>query len=406
MATLHDQMESLVDSLGSYRFAARVKSDVRVLLTEIPTLIPQRGELLVITGGDVEENTLLSLKGTLPISYKGTSYNIPVELFFFQTYPQRAPRCYVRPTADMVVPPNHPCVTADGLVHMPYLSEWNGTTHNCSALAALMSVEFGEKPPVRTRRSPAPSTASYPSAAQPRVAHPAAESKPPPSYDSLRAVGGRPSYSGSDASNLSGGVGPARRDSAVRDSPEWCRQELTRRLQGKVQTVLMGTRAELDREFARQQTLRDRERAFAAAEERLGGLKARLQGQLDLCVDREVRLKAWIAASDAGGERRVEDSLALEGPHALQMVDVVAGGHAIEDALYFLDRGLGQGSIELDSFLREVRRLSRRQFMLRALAMRIGDKQEVASVDRAMRSGEEKTAAPPSYSALMAVPRT
>ena len=40
---------------------------------------------------------------------------------------------------------------------------------------------------------------------------------------------------------------------------------------------------------------------------------------------------------------------------------------AIEDAIYYLAEGLRSGIIDLDAFLKQVRQLSRRQFMLRAL---------------------------------------
>ena len=39
---------------------------------------------------------------------------------------------------------------------------------------------------------------------------------------------------------------------------------------------------------------------------------------------------------------------------------------ALEDALYYLDRALSRGAIDIESFLREVRSLARRQFLAKA----------------------------------------
>ena len=54
-----------------------------------------------------------------------------------------------------------------------------------------------------------------------------------------------------------------------------------------------------------------------------------------------------------------------------RLVDTVAEYQAIEDALYFLDRALSNGSMELASFLKEVRKLSKQQFMCQALVQKI-----------------------------------
>eukprot|EP00968_Pinguiococcus_pyrenoidosus_P021003 scaffold2659_cov275-Pinguiococcus_pyrenoidosus.AAC.2 len=84
---------------------------------------------------------------------------------------------------------------------------------------------------------------------------------------------------------------------------------------------------------------------------------------------------------------------------------------ALEDASYFLDRALGQGAISLDVFLREVRKISRRQFMHRALVLKIRQMQEAegesasaASKPPARGSSPApypSTSAPPPYSQLM-----
>ena len=58
------------------------------------------------------------------------------------------------------------------------------------------------------------------------------------------------------------------------------------------------------------------------------------------------------------------DLIALpEDTHSAQMLALSAENAAIDDCIYFLDQALVRGSIGLDVFLKEVRRLSKRQFL-------------------------------------------
>ena len=49
------------------------------------------------------------------------------------------------------------------------------------------------------------------------------------------------------------------------------------------------------------------------------------------------------------------------------MLNTHAEESAIEDTIYYMDEGLRRGVINLDAFLKQVRHLSYKQFMLRAL---------------------------------------
>lgn len=62
------------------------------------------------------------------------------------------------------------------------------------------------------------------------------------------------------------------------------------------------------------------------------------------------------------------------------MVHTLAEHHAIEDALYFLDRALSNDEMELSVFLKEVRKLSRKQFMCQALLTKIHETQQQTAV--------------------------
>ena len=137
------------------------------------TLIPKIERLIHNNG---MESELLVLAGTVAINYQGRQYNIPVEIYVSEPYPDAPPRCYVRPTKDMDIKLGHRhvdrevrkkvtdlvgrsfissllvCVSTytytQGLVYLPYLHEWSARSHNLTELCAAMSSVFGVDPPV------------------------------------------------------------------------------------------------------------------------------------------------------------------------------------------------------------------------------------------------------------------
>ena len=79
---------------------ARVRSDVASLTRRFGSLSCCLGKH---TANDGTEATLLAVEGTLPITYKGSTYNIPVEILVPEGYPAAAPLCFVRPVKGMEV---------------------------------------------------------------------------------------------------------------------------------------------------------------------------------------------------------------------------------------------------------------------------------------------------------------
>lgn len=71
---------------------------------QVRSLIPKIERLIHNNG---MESELLVLAGTVPILHKGRQYNIPVEIYISEPYPDAPPRCYVRPTRDMEISPGH-----------------------------------------------------------------------------------------------------------------------------------------------------------------------------------------------------------------------------------------------------------------------------------------------------------
>ena len=73
-------------------------------IIQVRTLIPKIERLIHNNG---MESELLVLAGTVAINYQGKQYNIPVEVYVSEPYPDAPPRCYVRPTRDMEITMGH-----------------------------------------------------------------------------------------------------------------------------------------------------------------------------------------------------------------------------------------------------------------------------------------------------------
>lgn len=99
---------------------------------------------------------LLNLTGTLPITYKGNTYNIPVEMWIMDTHPYNPPLCYVKPTADMRIKSPHRHVDQNGRIYLPYLTDWNhvswmslASPHQCDSSDRILLSFAGEVGSVR-----------------------------------------------------------------------------------------------------------------------------------------------------------------------------------------------------------------------------------------------------------------
>jgi ESCRT-I complex subunit TSG101 len=66
---------------------------------------------------------LLLLSGTVPVTFRNTTYGFPVHVWVPHAYPRESPIVYVKPSQDMLVRPGQH-VSGDGRVYHPYLAQW------------------------------------------------------------------------------------------------------------------------------------------------------------------------------------------------------------------------------------------------------------------------------------------
>ena len=123
--------------------ANRVRSDVQhALNSPLLDAVPSVRER--------ERKKALSVVGTLVIRYRGTPYNLPIELVINAGYPRRPPKAFVRPTPDMMIRDRHAHVDGSGVVYLPYLSSWQPRC-DLVRLVQEMSTTFGNDPPLFAR---------------------------------------------------------------------------------------------------------------------------------------------------------------------------------------------------------------------------------------------------------------
>ena len=157
-----------------------VRQKASALLNAVPSLSPKVGNLVLPDG---RQYTLLILSGTIPIQYRGQQYNIPIEIFLPDAYPDQPPKAFVRPTASMIVKPGHRYVNSDGEIMIESLVPWTHDMYRRSSLVDVVQIlmrAFSMDPPlfsVPANRSVTSAT----SAAQSTVFIPtSARNLPPP----------------------------------------------------------------------------------------------------------------------------------------------------------------------------------------------------------------------------------
>ncbi|CAL8347779.1 unnamed protein product [Merluccius merluccius] len=101
-----------------------------------------------------KDRKLLYLAGTIPVVYKEYQYNIPVCIWLHETHPISRPRCCVRPSVSMVINPSCPFVDAQGVLSLPYLSNWTQGVSNLTRLIAEMTMAFQKVTPIYARIPP------------------------------------------------------------------------------------------------------------------------------------------------------------------------------------------------------------------------------------------------------------
>lgn len=372
---------------GVYRDPSRVDRDASSLLRS-----SVGAHLQPIAAAHYEDDgteaTVLVLQGTIATHYRGNTYQLLVDIYLAPGYPHRPPICFVRLAENMYLKENHMHVGSDGKVYLPYLHEWSSHSHNLIELVVAMSSVFSADPPVFTR---APMEQPTPP-----------EDPPPPLFSSITSsvssssTISRQSFQEQRAEQLlveqrlaeqllveQRQMEQKERERQVLAQKQWemrrtqqVRQDVAKKINSYIQDVSKQCQQELQNDWKDQQNLtysseHKIEPQLVFYEKYIVDIEKRMKDVDQSICDIHIWLKQAEEHQEEDANTSVDDL--IQPAHRLheQMLNLSAENAAISDALYFLDRALYQGHLNLDTHLRQVRRLSKRQFLVRAHLLKI-----------------------------------
>ncbi|KAK5114099.1 hypothetical protein LTR62_002668 [Meristemomyces frigidus] len=139
----------LYSVLHEYQDPQRTYSDAARTLSSYPSLSPRTE---VYTHEDGSSALLLTISGTLPVTFRGATYKFPVKIWLPKAYPHDPPITYVTPGRDMLVRPGQH-VGVDGRIYHSYLRDWQRMWDRASLAEFLEYLQqvFAKEPPVISR---------------------------------------------------------------------------------------------------------------------------------------------------------------------------------------------------------------------------------------------------------------
>jgi len=421
-----NSVKALIWNLN-YMYKDQVEQKCSQLMTH--TSINQ-ATVEVYTHSNGAKQTLLKIKGLLPITYRSATYNIPVSFWIPYQFPDRPPMCYVVPTETMDIKASHKHMNKQGFIFHPYLSTWSMYQSNLIALSTNLQSVFGKDPPVfakqNTARPVARQQPNYGRAEEPPTYHNAFNANAFNAYNrSLNQAqpgarggpyaqpGARPGNYGKPPSYpVSGSSQPGAANYAQPAPPSY--NEISKANQGppgydqvasmkapglavqhsasatekdkltkQVKSILQDELTKLHErwvkevnELQRMQTNLQRskheiETEEKAIEQQTNDLK-NLKGELETA---NATIQTWLDENKDSPPIDLLTTVEPQNVWSKQLIQAVAQDSAIDDTLYCLDRALGEDAINFKNYLKQVRKLTREQFFKRALTHKIVEKQ-------------------------------
>ncbi|KAI3643773.1 hypothetical protein MP228_009937 [Amoeboaphelidium protococcarum] len=148
-----DRKQIVKKQAQQYVNFTRVQKDSDQVLNRYPALQPSSDVVLV--NGKMQ--TVLVFSGTIPVQYRGSTYNIPICVKIPPPYPNSPPFCMVQPTSNMVIRPSVNVDQSGQYIHPCVGREWNRNDYSLVSIIEKMQAAFSIEPPVYSRRSASPS---------------------------------------------------------------------------------------------------------------------------------------------------------------------------------------------------------------------------------------------------------
>jgi ESCRT-I complex subunit TSG101 len=153
--------------------------------------------------------------------------------------------------------------------------------------------------------------------------------------------------------------------------------ELVSGLNAKVYTSLHQRLSRLEDNITAQHmtqaTLKDGAKRIDAAEEALRTTRDRVVAATTELEGKRAALESWVELQERQSASGLDANAVVMPVDRIttQLFDAVAEAAACDDVLYQLGTAVRDGTIAIDPYLREVRRVARTQFYAKALAIKI-----------------------------------
>lgn len=391
------ETRNIVSSLlTKYQYQDQAKRDICNVLQLYKSLYPKR-QFFVFNDGTSKE--LLCLDGTIPVPFKGNTYNIPVCIWILDTHPYVAPMCYVNPTSEMEIKASKN-VDMSGRIYLPYLHDWNPKSSDLVGLIQVMIIVFGDTPPVyskpRSQDPPASNlpypqisgampmpnvggpgylpyppttgtsypypypTQNYPSASQTYPYYNSASSYPPTTNSYQPGSCYPPTTVSSNTTSSTGTISEEHIHASLLSAVE-------DKLKKRLREVLSQTHAEMEVLKKTQDDLNKGKVRLVELVKKLRTEQADLEKNICILQEKNQEMKEVNAKMENDQAIDIDEAVVTTAPLYKQLLNAFSEENATEDAIYYLGEALRKGVIDLDVFLKHVRDLSRKQFMLRAL---------------------------------------
>ncbi|KAH3738023.1 hypothetical protein DPMN_044628 [Dreissena polymorpha] len=142
----------LRSSLQKYKHPDVAKFDILNAITIFGDLVPKYDEFGFEDGST---KMLVLLDGTIPVTYQGKGYNIPILVCLLDSHPNSPPIVFVKLSSNMLIRPGQN-VQQNGKVNLQYLREWKYPNYNLLGMIQMLVIAFGEQPPLYSRPQPQP----------------------------------------------------------------------------------------------------------------------------------------------------------------------------------------------------------------------------------------------------------
>jgi ESCRT-I complex subunit TSG101 len=394
------QVNDLLSQVKS-KYKDQAKREIMGALSCFKELIP-RIEKHVSPNGEVKD--MLTLYGTIPISFRNNTYNIPVQFYFTDTFPYKAPICYVRPTSEMSVNPSN-TVDSSGLITVPYLNDWKYPTSEFYVLINVLIMRFNEQTPLFAR--PKQQTVPYPQynsrpqqqqqqqqLQQSSLPYPTQQSSYPrqlvasslPYPTQQSAYGG--AYLPYPSMPTPSNIATAQIKPPVPPAPIY-HAPATREDTIKPEHYLMSLRSAVEEKaFKLARELEDQTKAeidsldrlnheLRVGQQRIDSMTREAENEINTIKkytgelrDKCAQLNENLGRIKHRDNTSIDDAVVIPAPLYRQITNLYAEELALQDVIYNLNVGLTNKTITLDSYLRQVRLFSNKQFMVRALLQR------------------------------------